>query len=66
MGLDWKQITTCVDDTKTHDEIVRRAKMGSDAGLQGTPTIFLNGRQLNAGQVLPVLQSAYTSAKSGN
>jgi protein-disulfide isomerase len=30
--------------------------------VQGTPTIFANGRQLNGGQILPVLQAVRNKA----
>jgi protein-disulfide isomerase len=39
------------------------AKEGDTAKIQGTPAIFVNGRVLDRGQMIPVLEGAYRSLK---
>lgn len=51
----------CVDDPETDKAIRAQAKLGQTAGVQGTPTIFVNGKKLPRGQLLPVLDAAYNS-----
>jgi protein-disulfide isomerase/uncharacterized membrane protein len=49
----------CVESAET-DTIVRaHAKLGSDSGVRGTPSIYVNGQKLNKGQLLPVLEAVY-------
>lgn len=57
IGLDWSQIEVCLQDPATHAAIVEMAKQGVTAKVQGTPTIFVNGKKLDRGQLLPVLEA---------
>lgn len=64
IGLDWSPLVTCMEESATQDAIVAQAKAGVQAGVQGTPTIFVNGRKLPYGQILPVLEKVYQQLKA--
>lgn len=55
LGLNWERMQTCMNDPGTQDAVKAQAKQGGLVNVQGTPTMFANGRQLNGGQLLPVL-----------
>ncbi|MGZ3723865.1 MAG: vitamin K epoxide reductase/DsbA family protein [Bdellovibrionales bacterium] len=57
LGLSWERMQTCMNDPASLDAIKAQAKQGGLVNVQGTPTMFVNGRQLNRGQILPVLQA---------
>jgi protein-disulfide isomerase len=46
-----------MNDPSSLDAIRAQAKQGGLVNVQGTPTMFVNGQQLNRGQILPVLQA---------
>jgi len=58
-GVNCPALQTCADSSETKDAIRAMAQEGVTAGIRGTPTIFVNGRQLGAGQLIPVLEEAY-------
>lgn len=58
LGMNWETFSRCLSDPATIDAVKAQAKQGALVNVRGTPTIFANGRQLNGGQLLPVLQSA--------
>jgi len=62
LGLNWERLQTCLNDPATIDAIRAQAKQGGLVNVQGTPTLFANGRQLNRGQILPVLQAVRTKS----
>lgn len=53
----WEQAVQCMESAETHDQIQRLAKEGVRVGVKGTPAIFVNGRYLERGQLVPVLQA---------
>jgi len=57
LGLNWERMQTCMNNPASQDAVRAQAKQGGLVNVQGTPTIFANGRQLNGGQILPVLQA---------
>lgn len=57
-GLNWETFSRCLSDTAVIDSIKSQAKQGALVNVQGTPTIFANGRQLPYGQTIGVLQAA--------
>lgn len=59
VNVDCAPIKACAESTETKDTVRAMAQEGIDAQIRGTPTIFVNGRQLGAGQLLPVLEEAY-------
>lgn len=62
-GVDCAALQACADSGETKDAIRAMAQEGVTAGIRGTPTIFVNGRLLNAGQLIPVLEEAYRNIK---
>lgn len=58
MGLNWERLQTCMADPTSLDAVKAQAKQGALVNVQGTPTIFANGKLLNRGQMVPVLQAA--------
>jgi protein-disulfide isomerase/uncharacterized membrane protein len=62
LGLNREQLQSCLIDPSTQDSIRAQAKQGVLVNVQGTPTIFANGRLLNGAQLLPVLQGALSRA----
>lgn len=58
LGLNWETFSRCLSDPAVIDSVRSQAKQGALVNVQGTPTIFANGRQLNYGQTIPVLQAA--------
>lgn len=59
LGLNWQSLQHCMTDADTIAAINAQAKQGNLVNVEGTPTLFANGRQLKAGQFLPVLQEAH-------
>ena len=45
-GVDAVQLGRCVDSKATNAEITRTQEMGHALGVDGTPTLYLNGRKL--------------------
>lgn len=63
-GLNWESVQRCIEQPETADAIKAQAKQGGLVNVQGTPTIFANGRMLSRGNILPVLQAVHEKAKS--
>lgn len=49
----------CATSDEAREKIVQQAALGKKIGIQGTPTVFVNNRQLDRGQVIPVLEAVY-------
>ncbi|MGZ3772312.1 MAG: vitamin K epoxide reductase/DsbA family protein [Bdellovibrio sp.] len=62
-SLPLENLKTCVKDPATQDVIRKMAKEGETAKIQGTPTIFVNGKVLNGGQLIPILEATYKTLK---
>jgi len=60
-GLSFSQIIQCADSVETYDALKKMADEANKANVQGTPTIYLNNKKLDAGQFLDVLNAAYKS-----
>ncbi len=56
-------LKSCVQDPDMIALVKSTAKEGADAGIQGTPTIFVNGKLLSGGQSVPVLKAVYDKLK---
>jgi protein-disulfide isomerase len=50
LGLDMTKFAKDYDDPKVKEEIEADSKQGSSLGASGTPTFFVNGRQLVGAQ----------------
>ncbi|MDQ2842320.1 MAG: thioredoxin domain-containing protein [Acidobacteriota bacterium] len=49
-GLDMKRFEQDIDSTEVRERVVKDVKDGEQAGVQGTPTLFVNGQRYN-GQI---------------
>lgn len=56
-------IKSCVQDPEMIALVKGTAKEGEVAGIQGTPTIFVNGKLLSGGQSVPILKAVYDKIK---
>jgi protein-disulfide isomerase len=63
-GLNWETVQRCADQPETMDAIKAQAKQGGLVNVQGTPTLFADGRMLSRGNILPVLQAVHERAKA--
>lgn len=63
IGISVEDLKKCIKDPATMEVVRKMAKEGEVAKIQGTPTIFANGKLLSGGQLLPVLEAAYRSLK---
>jgi protein-disulfide isomerase/uncharacterized membrane protein len=63
VGIQADDHKECIESPDTHEAIKAQAKAGHDAGVQGTPSFFINGRKLDRAQVLPILEAAYATVK---
>lgn len=53
----------CLNSEETLKSVERQAQEGLNAQIRGTPTVFVNGRQLKGGQTLLMLNKVYESIK---
>lgn len=59
LGLDAAAMATCVNSDEAQEAILAQAQEGATANITGTPSVFVNGKALPAGQYLPVLEALY-------
>jgi len=59
-----EQLATCVASPEAKQLIQNEANVGTQLNLNGTPSIFVNGKKLPAGQFLPVLAEVYRQITS--
>jgi protein-disulfide isomerase len=64
LQLKLEDLKTCMGQSDTMDLITSMANEGQKAEIQGTPAVFLNGRKVDRGQALPVLDAIYRKAKN--
>jgi protein-disulfide isomerase len=48
LGLDGRSFETCLDEQRYIGELMASRKYGEQLGVSGTPTLFFNGRRLEA------------------
>ncbi len=60
-NTDCEQMKNCMNSEEIHDAVRKMAAEGEKAQINGTPAIFLNGRNLPGGQLLPILENTYRS-----
>lgn len=58
-GVAPDQLLACTETPEMKKLITDQAKLGNQVGIQGTPTIFVNGKKLEYGHNLDVLQRVY-------
>jgi len=56
LGLDASKFTACVDGHKTKDKVDADIAAGREAGVDGTPAFFINGRMLSGAQPYDVFK----------
>jgi protein-disulfide isomerase/uncharacterized membrane protein len=56
LGINKDQLKECMQKSETHQKVLDLAKEGSS--VEGTPAIFLNGKELPRGNFIPVLDGA--------
>ncbi|AFY01755.1 fused vitamin K epoxide reductase/thioredoxin [Bdellovibrio bacteriovorus] len=62
-GIQLEELKTCVKGTEIPEVVRNTAKEGEVAQIRGTPAIFVNGKLLDSGQLIPVLEAAYKTLK---
>lgn len=55
------QMKECMSSEDATNWVKTAAKEGEDAGISGTPTIFVNGKKLDGGQNFMVLKALYST-----
>ena len=58
LGLDSGKFDSCLDDGKYEDEVKNDFQDGAQAGVQGTPSFFINGKQLSGAQPFSAFKQA--------
>lgn len=61
---DCEKFKTCMGEESTKILVQKMAQEGTQAGLKGTPTFYINNKVLTGAQLLPVMEKAYESIKS--
>jgi protein-disulfide isomerase len=56
VGLDAARFNACVDSHKYAAVVEADIKMGNDAGVNGTPAFFINGRMISGAQPFDVFK----------
>ena len=57
LGLDTARFNECLDSGKHAASIAEDVKLGTELGVQSTPTVFVNGRPLVGAQPLEYFQA---------
>lgn len=58
LGLDSAKFNTCLDSGKTASAVQKDAADGAAAGVSGTPTFFINGKEIVGAQPYAVFKAA--------
>ncbi len=58
LGLDTAKFNSCLDSGKMSSEVANDFQDGVTAGVQGTPTLFINGKKLVGAQPYNVVRAA--------
>ncbi len=62
VGLNVGKFTTCLNSNKYSSEITKDMTDGQAVGVQGTPTIYINGKQLVGAQPYATVKAAIDAA----
>ena len=65
-SLDLGPLYECAASDAAREKVAQQAALGKKLGIQGTPTIFVNNKQLDRGQVIPVLEAVYNDIQQGD
>lgn len=66
LGLNTRQFSSCLSSGKYSSEVSQDQSEGTAAGVQGTPTFFVNNQLISGAQPYSVFQSAIQSANQTN
>jgi protein-disulfide isomerase len=55
-GLDTNRFQADIDSTEVRETVVRDVQDGNQAGVEGTPTIFINGQRYNGAITVETLK----------
>jgi protein-disulfide isomerase/uncharacterized membrane protein len=61
LGEDKAKLNACIAEDAIYEKLRFRASEGEKAKIEGTPTIFVNGKLLQHGQFPPFLKAVYDS-----
>ncbi len=61
-GLDGAALAACLDSGRYRDRVQADKLAGEAAGVEGTPTFFINGRKVVGAQPFPVFQAVIEQA----
>ena len=64
LNLDKAQFEACMVSSETSNELTAQLNRGKLAGIEGTPSIFVNGKLLPGGFIIPVLDAVLKSLKN--
>lgn len=64
LSISFDELQSCMNEAATHDRVVSQVQQGVSARIRGTPTVFVNSRRLERGQMIPVLQRALQHVKN--
>lgn len=53
-----KSLDECIDATETYEALVKSTQEGGKSNVEGTPTIYLNGKKLPWGHMIDMLKAA--------
>jgi protein-disulfide isomerase/uncharacterized membrane protein len=56
-------IQSCIKEEETHKAIINQSQEGVNAQIEGTPSIFVNGKKLKLGHTVSMLEKVYASLK---
>lgn len=59
LGIKEDELKSCISSTEIVEQVRKMAEEGGTAKIEGTPSIFVNGKFLNGAQFMPVLEGAY-------
>jgi protein-disulfide isomerase len=58
LGLDRTQFDQCLDSGKYTEKVQQETAQGQQAGVRGTPTLFVNGQLIEGGAQYEILKAA--------
>ena len=65
LGLDMDAFNACLKDPATADKVRRDSLVGGQAGVTGTPSLFINGSKLVGAQPVEALKAVVLLEKAG-
>lgn len=57
LGLDYSTLKSCLSDQSTYDQLVAMSLEGKKANLEGTPTLYFNGKKFYGPHLVPAMDA---------